>query len=229
MTETSFANSLHARIEAEYQRRGDTRGWRFLASPPNVLNGVRVVFIGLNPAGDKDRKDHPRFSTTKGSAYVDEVWKPGNLAGESKLQIQVRALFELIDEEPEQVLAGQLVPFRSPRWSDLDSPNDAVEFGRNVWREVLARARPHVVFAMGAKAASVAGGIVGAMDIEKYSVDWGSISARRGWFPRADGSKGAFIHLPHLSTFSIFKRPEDRGTAEIRRLLEGVDRIGQVR
>lgn len=229
MTEISFANCLRDRIEAEYQRRGDTLGWRFLASPANVLDGARVAFIGLNPAGDKDRKDHPRFSMPKGSAYVDEVWKPGKLAGESKLQIQVRALFELIDEDPEQVLAGHLVPFRSRSWSKLINADDAVRFGMDIWKEVLARAQPHVVIAMGAPSIKTLSEMLEVREIVPHLLDWGSKFAQRGWFLRGDGSKGAFIGLPHLSRFSVFRRPKQRGLTEVRRLLEGVDWIGQVR
>jgi hypothetical protein len=228
MTENSFAVDLEKRIEAEYRRRGDALGWRFLASPANVLDGARVAFIGLNPAGKHDRKDHPRFAMDRGSAYVDEVWEQNKLAGDSKLQVQVRSLFFRLGEKPGDVLAGQLVPFRSPRESELRSHSDAVRFGAGLWREVLPRSRPHIVVAMGNTPILEIRKILGVREIVSYPLDWGKVSAKRGRFRRWDGSEGTFIGLPHLSTFSVIERPNNRGQAEISRLLEGLGRNGAV-
>jgi len=59
-----------------------------------------------------------------GSAYRDERWPPRNV-----LQKQVLALFERLDIVPEDVLAGNLAPFRSPSWKQLRNPHEAFKFG----------------------------------------------------------------------------------------------------
>lgn len=137
----------------------------------------------------------------RGSAYVLERW--GAPAGESVLQRQVRRLFARLEESPEQVLAGNLVPFRSPNWHSLANKDAALRFGRELWSRILDRARPELVITMGSETAKSVKAILNVSDLERIPVGWGKYTAERGSF--ADGS---FVGLPHLSRFTIFGREE---------------------
>ena len=143
-----FAKDLEARIEAFYRKTENTLGWRFLYSPSDVLEGARVAFIGLNPGGRSSDKDHARFSTDGDSAYGSERWA-GHGPGQSPLQKQVLRLFEYLGEGPSKVLAGNLVPVRSPSWKDLKQRRECLDFSEEIWSEVLRRGKPNIIVAMG--------------------------------------------------------------------------------
>ena len=151
MTRSTYANRLKRQIEDEYKKGGYTLGWKFLYSPANVLSGACVAFIGLNPGGRNRPENHAEFAIDHGSAYELEQWK-GHQPGESPLQQQVRALFGRIGERTADVLAGNLVTFRSPTWDDLPNPDRALAFGEAVWKDVLAIVQPKLVIGMGARA-----------------------------------------------------------------------------
>jgi hypothetical protein len=143
MARTPFAARLRDRIERRYAEDGHKLGWRLLYSPECVLEKAAVAFSGLNPGGAAIPESHAEFAMEHGSAYVLETW-----AGTSKLQAQVRALFEKVGEAPEAVLAGNLVPFRSPNWNSLPNKKGALEFGKQIWGDILARAAPRLVLCM---------------------------------------------------------------------------------
>lgn len=176
-------------------------GWRLLASPESTLDGSKVAFIGLNPGGSSVDAEHSVFAMPEGqSAYVDESWK-GCAAGESPLQRQVRALFERLEVVPHSVLAGNLVPFRSPDWSRLVDPKGSLTFGKELWRGILRRADASIVVTMGGDATKAVADLLSAENMRRHPVGWGNISAQRGSF---DG--GTLIGLPHLSRFGIMTR-----------------------
>src|SRR5689334_17729326 len=133
---TDFAAGLRERIERQYSSDGYTLGWRLLYSPESVLEGAKVAFVGLNPGGSTRPTDHAEFATDHGSAYAVENW--GAPPGTSKLRRQVLLLFEKLGERPEAVLAGNLVPFRSPSWGALPHAESALAFGKMLWRDILA-------------------------------------------------------------------------------------------
>ena len=60
-------------IEAEYSRRGDSLGWRWLYSPQKTLEHARVALLGLNPTGGT--YEPPAASYEDGSAYASETWR----------------------------------------------------------------------------------------------------------------------------------------------------------
>ena len=85
-------DELVAETEAEYHRLGHTLGWRFVTSPRRTVSPqTDIVFLTLNPAGERDRPDHPSASSEAGSAYVVESWD--SAPGQSKLQKEVRTLY----------------------------------------------------------------------------------------------------------------------------------------
>lgn len=192
-------------IERAYQESGNRLGWRLLASPARTLAGAEIAFIGLNPAGRIEPLGHPRFAPESGSAYCDEVW--GNApAGESRLQRQVLALFKALNVAPENVLAGNLIPFRSPSFECLRNREGSLKFGADLWSRIIRRARPSLVIVMGRE---VEKAVVGALSAEletKEVLGWGNpaggqITGRRWKF---DG--GLIVFLPHLSRFGVVTR-----------------------
>lgn len=192
-----------SKIVRAYTDSGNVMGWRFLSSPTQTLMGARVAFIGLNPGGSNHDDDHGEFAMDLGkSAYRDESWA-GRNPGESKLQKQVLALFDRLGEKPEDVLSGNLVPFRSPNWANLKEPKKAIKFGEELWSEVLEKARPSLVVTMGGETRDSVCRLLQVRNLRKTLVGWGSITASKGEF-----SGGTFVGLPHLSRFGIMGRPE---------------------
>jgi hypothetical protein len=195
-------DDIATRIETAYKVSGNTMGWRFLSSTSQTLQGARVAFIGLNPGGSSEDSSHGEFSMKVGSAYRDESWA-GRKPGESKLQKQVLALFERLGEAPENVLSGNLVPFRSPDWDSLKEPRSAIKFGEELWSTVLQNAQPSLVVTMGSQASESVCRLLQVQNIRRLELGWGNITASRGKF-----SGGTFIGLPHLSRFGIMNRPK---------------------
>lgn len=199
-----FCRELSHRIDVAYNASGNDKEWRLLASPPVVLDKADVAFIGLNPGGNKIPGDHPKLAPTSGSAYVEEVW--GNFApGMSPLQRQVRLLFRKLSVRPEDVLAGNLVPFRSRDWSHLQNVEFSLNFGTALWTELLQRARPTIIVGMGNVVFEALHRSLDCSDMEKFQVGWGKIAGRR-----ATCSLGTLIGLPHLSRFGIVTRAKSQ-------------------
>ena len=208
----AFADELRARIERRYVDGGYRLGWRLLYSPAVVLEGTRVAFVGLNPGGGVRRDDHAEFAMSSGSAWVVESWK-GRPPGKAPLQRKVLSLFELLGEKPEAVLSGNLVPFRSPDWDALPGDKKAlVSFGKDLWRDMILRARPSLVIACGTCPFNALRQALGGTKPEKYGLDWGRVAARRCVWPG-----GELVGLPHLSHYQVVTSRRDA----ILRLLRG--------
>ncbi|WP_298196720.1 uracil-DNA glycosylase family protein [Novosphingobium sp.] len=186
-------------IEDAYQQSGNELGWRLLYSPAQVLDRADVAFIGLNPGGSVRPADHAEFACEIGSAYETEQWA-GCGPGESPLQRQVRAMFAMIDVQADQVLAGNLVPFRSPTWRDLVAPAQSLEFGRRLWSDFLAAARPRLVVTMGSIVGAEIASLLG-VKLAAAPTGWGNVAAQRG-----QAGSVTLIALPHLSRFRLFDR-----------------------
>lgn len=195
-----FARHLHTEIEAAYAASENRLGWRFLYSPANVLDGAHVALIGQNPGGSHVDPEHGVFAMDKGSAYRDETWPSTN-----HLQPEVLALFRRLNVAPEKVLAGNLVPFRSPNWNEPSERKHAVAFGRSLWKQVLDRAKPSIIVTMGAKANGEVARLIDARYVEERPTGWGHYKARRGRY-----TGDISIGLPHLSRYKIMTRPACR-------------------
>jgi len=213
-----FAERLRDRIEAAAAAGGHSRGWRLLYSPASVLDGAEIAFVGLNPGGEVAPAGHAGLATERGSAYTDERWPHCGVdcpAGEAPLQLQVRRLFEGLGVRPETVLAGNLVPFRSPDWSGLRGKPEALRFGRGLWAEILGRARPRIVVAMGGTTRRVLGQILGAGAEHRVPLGWGRVAGTRARHPH-----GVLVGLPDLLRFRVLGRADS--SAGLTRLLEGL-------
>ena len=187
-------------IEQAYQESGNKMGWRFLSCPASNLDKSKVAFVGLNPAGNAP-EDRDGFGMPEGKcAYRDESWL-GKEPGQAVLQQQVLALFDRLGQKPEEVLSGQFIPFRSPRFQQLKSPQFSLKFGEKLWSHAFASAKPKLVVTLGFDTLPYIQRVLGVDGLEKVPVNWGNYCARRGRF-----SGGTLVALPHLSTFKIMKR-----------------------
>ncbi len=209
MTSSQYACALKDEIAAHYRyrcRKGyRPLGWRFLYSPARVVDGAELAFLGLNPGGDHIPPDHPWFATEDGSAYETERWS-GHEAGRSPLQRQVLELFRRIGVEPSAVLAGNLVPFRSPKWACLEEPKGALGFAESIWRcIILDRARPRMVVAMGGETRRTLKRLFRISKTERVGVNWGT-SEREVKAECGEFATGRFVGLPHLSRYPIVTR-----------------------
>ena len=196
----AFADQMERDISSTYQRLGYALGWRLLYSPLEVLNGAEVALLGINPGGNWDDPAHGRMSMARGSAYVVESWE-GAARGQSKLQVQVRALCRMLNQAPEVVLAGNLVPFRSPNWDMLDHRSVATTFGKQLWSSILDRANPKLVVCLGRETFEALVGKRAASSAESVPVGWGNYDANR-----CQIGDRVFVRLPHLSRFGIMTR-----------------------
>ncbi|GAB5377142.1 MAG: hypothetical protein AcusKO_36040 [Acuticoccus sp.] len=196
--------ALRERIEHAYVASENDLGWRFLMSPPFVLNGADIAFIGLNPGGSVKPNDHAEFAMSAGSAYEDESWA-GSPPGRSPLQRQVLLLFKMLGTRPDEVLSGNLVPFRSPSWDTLSNKRGALRFGCDLWRDVIDRARPRLIVSMSSIATEALSRTLNTHSPSTVPVGWGRVSAKRFEY-----RSGTLIGLPHLSRFGIVSRAQSQ-------------------
>jgi hypothetical protein len=205
LSNDEYCSALRLRVSTAYKESKNSCGWRLLASPSSVLEGADIAFIGLNPGGSSQPDDHAEFAMEQGSAYVVETWG-GYQPGTSPLQTQVRALFSGLSVEPESVLAGNLVPFRSPNWKSLERKDFSLRFGESLWGDILQRVQPGLVIGMGRDVFAPLSRILGATGIQTVAVGWGKISAIKATFP-----DGSLVVLPHLSRFGFVTREKSAG------------------
>lgn len=160
---------LKREIVAAYLASGNQLGWRLLYSPIDVLAEAEVAFLGMHPGGREISPDHAEFAMESGSAYVHESWA-GSAPGESRLQKQVRQLFGHLGQEPAQVLAGNLVPFRSPDWNSLQNRKASLEFGVGLWRRIFHVTTPKLVIGSGTEIARPLADILGIGRLNEVNV-----------------------------------------------------------
>lgn len=140
-----------------------------------------------------------------GSAYRDETW-PGS---SRRLQQEALALFARLNAAPENVLAGNLVPYRSPNWDSLPDQQQAIMFGKEIWGAIIGRARPLCVITFGKVANDTVSGMLDVREIKSVPVNWGTIVTMRGRY-QCEAGDSTWIGLPHLSRFTVLTRPASR-------------------
>jgi len=192
-------NNLVDLIDTEYGRRGDTLGWRWLYSPRQTLSRANVALVGLNPGGGSYEPPVP--SCEQGSAYTTESWG-GLPPGHSTLQRQILSLYSCLGVKADDVLSGNLVPFRSRSWEALRNRSTAVTFGQRLWQEVFTAHRPEMIIAMGNTARDALVEVLGAYDRKYVTVNWGSLVGTYWTLPKG----GRLVGLPHLSRYGIITR-----------------------
>lgn len=201
-------------IQDAYARLGHRLGWRFLATPRGTLcSDAKLAFVTLNPGGDGIDPAHGVESCEAGSAYVHESWG-GCPAGVSPLQRQVRAMFRWLGADPDRVLSGYFIPFRSPSLAALSTPIESFAFGVTLWRRLFASMNPSLVVCIGKDVERGLLAIWGRpVSTNLYPVGWSPQSAALGRY-----EKRTLLRLPHLSRFRIFGRPQSAEPLEAIRI-----------
>ena len=190
-------------IKHVYTNLGHTLGWRFLTSPRTTLSRrTRAVFVTLNPGGNEIPPDHPPESCEEGSAYKVECWK-NCPRGEAPLQKQIQGLYCRLGWDFDEVLSGQLVPFRSPCWKSLPRRPESLAFGEKLWKEILDYVQPEMIVAMGkSQLRAPMRRILGNPDSSREIwVGWGRVTSGLDVY-----STCRLVTLPHLSRFPIIGR-----------------------
>ena len=181
----------------------NTQGWRFLYSHKTVLQNASVAIIGLNPGGDEQVAEHGELDVPSGtSAYVHESWK-GYIAGEEPFQLQVQALCKWVNVEPQNVLAGNFIPWRSRSWSTLVDPSGATAFASQLWSDIFRAVEPPLIIAIGLDTGRHLARVLQTSETMKMSIGWGKYSATI-----ATNGKQRLIAFPHLSRFRVMDRPQ---------------------
>lgn len=180
-----------------------------LASPASTLKTADIALIGLNPGGNRIYEEHPDFCMPPGeSSYLDEEW--GNYArGQAPLQKQVRSLFQKLDRQPEDVLCGEFIPFRSPNIKALPNRKPATEFAREWWRDIFNETKPKLVMTLGMDAFYALHNVLDGREPEKISINWGRVKARR-----AACRHCVLVGIPHLSHYKIINREKSAEALE---------------
>jgi len=201
--------TVRERIEREYQQRGDTMGWRLLYSPWRTVENASVAFIGLNPGTSRNDAEHSVLSCEDGSAYEIECWR-GHPPGQAPLQLQVQEVFRRLGVKGEDVLAGNLIPIRSPNGGALADRRGALSFGKALWRDIFACSRVERIVAMGRDAQEALVALYQLTGkIESRPAGWGNVHVSV-----ARNSEIEVIGVPHLSRFLIMDRPRSQAALD---------------
>jgi hypothetical protein len=112
-------------------------------------------------------------------------------------------MFEIMGVQPERVLSGYFVPFRSRDWDSLPKKPEAVQCGIELWTGLFSKARKvTTVLAFGKEIAADLSGILGVTKVREEQAGWGKLTI--DIYAGAAGRK--LIVLPHLSRFGLFDR-----------------------
>jgi hypothetical protein len=216
-------------IEAAYGRLGHRLGWRFLSGPKANLNpSTKIAFISLNPGGNYDSPDHPHESQERGSAFLVESWE-GRPAGQSKLQIQVGAMFKLLANRMEDIyykalmnstLMGHFIPFRSPDFARLENPAESLVFAEHLWTRIFQHIAPQTVITMDAHTFKRVRKIIKDHrpdESERHiqlPTGWGNYTADIVRYGTPENGV-TLARLPHLSRFTIFTSEKCAGAVPL--------------
>lgn len=217
-------DSCSAKVASAYETLGHSFGYRFLTGPRATLaKSTQVALITLNPGGGAESARQSGASLEEGSSYVVESWV-GQAPGQSKLQLQVQALFrELMryggiagdvgDYLARDVLTAHFVPFRSPSLEALHNKDESLTFAKKLWTGVLGEWRPTVIVTIDQLAYQSISEIITSFggklsEIEQFQTGWGRYRAEaaryRGF---AADATTTVARLPHLSRFTLFTEP----------------------
>lgn len=204
--------------ELEYEA-----GYRFLLCSKDLFNKeTKILFLGLNPGVDKNdvTKVYSHESCEHGCAFFSEEWD-GNPRGTQHLQVQVRSMLSELKSElgvqkstetfaNEDVLSAYFIPFRSSRLADLPKAKLAIQFSKELWKEIFVNWNPQIILSLGGDAAKEVTDILLAQGFvlknrEVIPSGWGKQTLEVITF-----SKGDVVitlgKLLHLSQFKIFSR-----------------------
>jgi hypothetical protein len=185
-------------LAMEERKRGYTDGFKLLFCPWSLIDTADTLFLSLNPGNDPSGEFMRIASGERGNSYLVQ-----RQAKHSPIAEQYRQLCEFIDRNPEQVLTGTLMPFRTPKWDRRrDQPN--IEVVTPFWRNILKSGRIRQVFCMGRDVEDAVVNLASARLECEIPANWGKLNIRR--HVTANGMK--VYGLLHFSTYKMFGRAE---------------------
>jgi hypothetical protein len=216
---------LIEKIDEKYNELGHKKGYRFLLSSKNNFSSD-ILFLNLNPGGDKIMKDHHSESCERGPAHITEIWHNYPI-GKAPLQIQVQRMFEELSEILpgnrkliNEALIAYFIPFRSKNFNDLHAKKKSIEFGISFWKEIFQVIQPKLIICIGNDTWN------NLKDLFSFSNKPFEINL--GWKNSNGGEiKGQvyffnngqrILKLPHLSRYKIFGRMESK--KQVKKLLK---------
>jgi hypothetical protein len=196
-----------AAVWAEYNRLGYDQGWVFAMTPLANLAMARAVVVGLNPGGDDDQGI---WESSGGNAYFAGRWIPGT-DRLMPIQTQIAGLHELLDLGPNDVFAGQFIPFRSVSLSALAHQTEAFGFALKLWTWVISQTPASLYLCLGKAVAYNIASLLDAKPDGRWPSGWGTTTVGR--YVSASGK--VVVELPHLSRYLLFSMgPEQIAVAK---------------
>jgi hypothetical protein len=185
-------------LAKEERARGYVDGFKLLFCPWNVIDTADTLFLSLNPGNDPSGEFMRIASDERGNSYLVE-----REARHSPIADQYRQLCEFVSKDPEKVLTGTLMPFRTNRWdNNRDRPNIAIT--RSFWRQILQQGKIRQIFCMGREVENEVVSMTNAKLKKQIPANWGTLNIRR-----YETSGGLQVYgLLHFSTYKMFGRPE---------------------
>lgn len=185
-------------LEAQERPRGYDDGFKLLFCPWRLIETADTLFLSLNPGKDPSGEAMRIASDERGNSYLIQ-----RTARHSPIADQFRQLCRFMSKDPETVLTGSLMPYRTSSWQPRrDRPN--LDIATPFWREVLGSGRIRQVFCMGREVENSVVAMTGARLQTEVPANWGNLTQRRHVTP-----DGLHVYgMLHLSTYKIFSRPE---------------------
>ncbi|SMY09912.1 hypothetical protein [Flavimaricola marinus] len=178
--------------------RGYNDGFKLLFCPWKLLDTADTLFLSPNPGNDPSGEFMRIASDERGNSYLVE-----REAKHSPMAEQYRKLCDFIDQDPEGVLTGTLMPFRTAKWNPLrDRPN--ISIARPFWREFLGTGKIKQVFCMGRVVEDAIVELTGARLERQLPANWGNLTIRR----YSTTNHVQIYGLLHFSTYKMFGRAE---------------------
>lgn len=199
---------LREMILRNYAALGAGLGWRLLYGPERTLCEADVAYVSINPGGDFEPSDQGEFTVEGGSAYVIESWK-GQPAGTDSRQRHACELFRRLGVKPEEVLAGVLIPYRSPAVAMLPDLDGARRLGKEIWSAILDSAKPRLIVCDGDEPWRVLRRLKRCSESRRVAIGWGNVTAE---YTEFDG--GRLVRIPHTSRYKFISRPQSRSAVE---------------
>lgn len=185
-------------LETQEHERGYSDGFKLLFCPWRLIETADTLFLSLNPGSDPSGEFMRIASDERGNSYLVR-----RAVDHSPIAAQFQKLCQFLGKDPETVLTGSLMPYRTASWQPRrDRPN--LQIAEPFWKAILASGRLRQVFCMGRDVEASVVAMTGARLQKEIPANWGTLTQRRHL--TADGIK--VYGMLHLSTYKIFSRPD---------------------
>jgi hypothetical protein len=185
-------------LTKEEQARGYTDGFKLLFCPWRLIETADTLFLSLNPGNDPSGEFMRVASDERGNSYLVE-----REAKHSPMADQYRQLCEFVGKDPEEVLTGTLMPFRTSKWNrSRDQCN--IDVATPFWHQILEAGKIRQIFCMGRDVEDAVVNLTGAKETLQIPANWGKLNIRR--HKTLDGVQ--VFGLLHFSTYKMFGRDQ---------------------